>query len=262
MPGKILLADDSVTIQKVVSLILADTEYELVSVSDGDSAVEKISEIKPDLVIVDAAMPGKNGYEVCRYVKGTPFLKHIPVLLLTGTFEPINEEDAKNAGIDNSIVKPFDSQELIDKVTNLLLHPKITDEKSTAETLSEATDLTTANNMEDIPLIEPLEEIEEIIEVSAHEPEPALNLEQETTPTEKTEEIAEETSLQEEPQTLETTGFATAVDTPLKDSVERAVEKTVEEMAKKLIPDIAERVIREEMEKIKNLLLKTIAAGA
>jgi len=120
MPKKILLADDSVTIQKVVSLILVSDEYELTSVGDGDTAIAKINEIKPDLIMVDAAMPGKNGYEVSEYVKNTPALKHIPVLLLTGTFEPINEEKAKRSGIDDNIVKPFESQELVDKVANLI----------------------------------------------------------------------------------------------------------------------------------------------
>lgn len=120
MPKKILLADDSVTIQKVVSLILASDDYELISVGDGDSAIAKIDEIKPDLIMADVAMPGKNGYEVCDFVKKSPHLRHTPVLLLTGTFEPLNEEAAKKAQVDDSIVKPFESQEFIDKVNNLL----------------------------------------------------------------------------------------------------------------------------------------------
>ncbi|MBI5893990.1 MAG: response regulator [Deltaproteobacteria bacterium] len=120
MPKKILLADDSVTIQKVVSLILASDEYELISVSDGESAIAKINEIKPDLIMADVVMPNKNGYEVCDFVKKTPALRHIPVMLLAGTFEPLNEEEAKRVGIDDSIVKPFESQEFINKVNSLL----------------------------------------------------------------------------------------------------------------------------------------------
>lgn len=120
MPKKILLADDSVTIQKVVSLILASDEYELISVGDGESAIAKINEIKPDLIMADVVMPNKNGYEVCDFVKKTPALRHIPVMLLAGTFEPLNEEEAKRVGIDDSIVKPFESQEFINKVNSLL----------------------------------------------------------------------------------------------------------------------------------------------
>ena len=101
---KILLADDSVTIQKVVSLILANTDFELVSVGNGDAPISKIDEIKPDLIMADTVMPGKNGYEVCEHIKNTPALKHIPVLLLAGTFEPLNEEEAKRVGIDDFIV--------------------------------------------------------------------------------------------------------------------------------------------------------------
>lgn len=120
MPKKILLADDSVTIQKVVSLILTSDEYELISVGDGETAIAKINEIKPDLIMADVVMPNKNGYEVCDFVKKTPALRHIPVMLLAGTFEPLNEEEAERVGIDDSIVKPFESQEFINKVNSLL----------------------------------------------------------------------------------------------------------------------------------------------
>lgn len=120
MAKKILLADDSVTIQKVVSLILASDEYELISVGDGETAIAKINEIMPDLIMADVVMPNKNGYEVCDFVKKTPALRHIPVMLLAGTFEPLNEEEAKRVGIDDSIVKPFESQDFINKVNSLL----------------------------------------------------------------------------------------------------------------------------------------------
>ena len=120
MPKKILLADDSITIQKVISLTFATEDYELVIVGDGESAIEKAREIKPDLIMADVSMPGKNGYEVCEAVKNDPDLKHIPVLLLAGTFEPLKQEEAERVGADDHIVKPFESQELLDKVKDLL----------------------------------------------------------------------------------------------------------------------------------------------
>src|SRR3989338_9866510 len=123
MPKKILLADDSITIQKVISITFASEDYDLIIVGDGDTAVAKIKEVKPDLVIADVAMPGKNGYEVCELIKKEPGLRHIPVLLLSGTFEPLNEKEAKRVKADNHIVKPFESQELIEKVKNLLAMP-------------------------------------------------------------------------------------------------------------------------------------------
>lgn len=120
MAKKILLADDSITIQKVISITFASEDYELIVVGDGDSAAKKIKEIKPDLVMADVAMPGKTGYEVCEVVKKDPSLRKIPVMLLAGTFEPLNRDEATRVSADDSIVKPFESQELLDKVRGLL----------------------------------------------------------------------------------------------------------------------------------------------
>lgn len=120
MSKKILLADDSITIQKVISITFASEDYELTVVSDGDSAVRKAKEARPDLIMADVAMPGKNGYEVCESVKSDSALKNTPVLLLAGTFEPLDKNEAARVGADDSIVKPFESQELIEKVRELL----------------------------------------------------------------------------------------------------------------------------------------------
>jgi CheY-like chemotaxis protein len=120
MSKKILLADDSITIQKVISITFASEDYELIIVGDGEAAAAKVKEVKPDLVIADVAMPGKNGYEVCELIKKEQGLRHIPVLLLSGTFEPLNEKEAARVKADDHIVKPFESQELIEKVKNLL----------------------------------------------------------------------------------------------------------------------------------------------
>ena len=123
MPKKILLADDSITIQKVISITFASEDYDLIIVGDGDAAVAKIKEVKPDLIVADVAMPGKTGYEVCEIIKQDPGLRHIPVILLSGTFEPLNDKEARRVKADDHIVKPFESQELIEKVKNLLAKP-------------------------------------------------------------------------------------------------------------------------------------------
>lgn len=120
MPKKLLLADDSITIQKVISITFASEDFAITVVGDGDSAIKKAKEIVPDIILADVAMPGKSGYEVCSAVKADPALKNIPVMLLAGTFEPLNKADAAKVKADDSIVKPFESQELIDKVKNLL----------------------------------------------------------------------------------------------------------------------------------------------
>ncbi|MEE8524767.1 MAG: response regulator, partial [Thermoanaerobaculia bacterium] len=89
MSRTILLADDSVTIQKVVELTFMDQDYEVVAVSDGKAALTKLAEQQPDLLIADVHMPGADGYEVCRSSK--EIYPDLPVLLLVGTFEPFDE---------------------------------------------------------------------------------------------------------------------------------------------------------------------------
>ncbi|MFQ5901008.1 MAG: PleD family two-component system response regulator [Thermodesulfobacteriota bacterium] len=120
MSKKILLADDSVTIQKVVSITLTSEDFDLTTVSDGASAISKAREIRPDLILLDISMPEKNGYQVCEEIKQDPELKDIPVLMLAGTFEPYDENEGKRAGADDHIVKPFESQDLVDKVKAML----------------------------------------------------------------------------------------------------------------------------------------------
>ncbi len=110
MSRTILLADDSVTIQKVIELTFMDDDYEVVAVGNGDEALEKLDEITPDFVIADVHMPGASGYDVAKHSKS--LRPEIPVLLLVGTFEPFDEEQAERSGCDAFLKKPFDSQEL------------------------------------------------------------------------------------------------------------------------------------------------------
>ncbi|GLI37074.1 response regulator [Geobacter hydrogenophilus] len=120
MGNRILLADDSITIQKVVGIIFANEDCDLTVVDNGDSAVEKARDVTPDVMLVDALMPGKSGYEVCTAIRKDPALGTVPILLMTGAFEPFDEEKARQCGADDFISKPFESQQLIDKVKTLL----------------------------------------------------------------------------------------------------------------------------------------------
>lgn len=120
MPKKILLADDSITIQKVVELTFSDGDYEVVATNNGNKAIQRLGEVRPDIILSDIIMPEKNGYELCEYVKSHPDYRHIPVILLTGTFEPFDPDRAEKAGCDAVITKPFESQSLIHKVEELI----------------------------------------------------------------------------------------------------------------------------------------------
>ncbi len=120
MSIKVLVADDSITIQKVIGIIFGGDEYSLTVVDNGKAAVEKALEIIPDILLIDALMPGMTGYEVAETVRSTPSLSDKPILILTGSFEPFDEEKAKKCGADDFISKPFESQQIIAKVKELL----------------------------------------------------------------------------------------------------------------------------------------------
>ncbi len=120
MPKTLLLADDSVTIQKVVGITFANEDVELVTVDNGDDALVRAREVQPDIVLADVSMPGLNGYALCAELKRDPALQRIPVLLLTGTFEPFDETRAIEVGADAHISKPFEAQALVDSVCTLL----------------------------------------------------------------------------------------------------------------------------------------------
>jgi CheY-like chemotaxis protein len=114
---KLLLADDSITIQKVVDLTFADEGVSVVCVNNGREAIERLQEFKPDVVLADVFMPEVSGYEVCEYIKQNDELKHIPVMLLVGSFEPFDEEEARRVGANDTLTKPFQSiRRLLDKV--------------------------------------------------------------------------------------------------------------------------------------------------
>jgi CheY-like chemotaxis protein len=105
--AKILVADDNSNIQKMVGLALKDQGIDVVAVGNGEAAVRKISDVRPDLVLADVFMPVRNGYEVCQYVKMDPSLAHIPVILLVGAFDPLDEQEAQRVGADGVLKKPF-----------------------------------------------------------------------------------------------------------------------------------------------------------
>ncbi|MGQ0503972.1 MAG: response regulator [Myxococcaceae bacterium] len=119
MPKQILVADDSLTIRKVIGMVFATEDYQLTSVDNGVDAIHRARELRPDLVLADVMMPGKSGYEVCEALKQDPATQGIPVLLLSGTFEAFDENRARAAQADDHIVKPFESQALLDKVRML-----------------------------------------------------------------------------------------------------------------------------------------------
>jgi CheY-like chemotaxis protein len=120
MSHTLLLADDSVTIQRVIELTFADEDIRVVAVGDGQQALDRIAAEPPDIVLADTGMPERDGYDVATYIKRDASLRHIPVVLLTGAFEPVDGDRAREAGCDAVLVKPFEPQLVISRVKELL----------------------------------------------------------------------------------------------------------------------------------------------
>ena len=123
MPHTLLLADDSVTIRRVIELTFADENMRVVSVSSGRDALASIEAGAPDIILADAGMPEVSGYDIAAFVKSRPHLRHIPVILLAGAFEPLDEPRARKVGSDGVLVKPFEPQMVVTRVRELLAQP-------------------------------------------------------------------------------------------------------------------------------------------
>ena len=133
MPYKLLLADDSVTIQRVIELTFSGEDVDVLAVSDGEQAIARIPIERPDIVLADIGMPKRSGYDVAAFVKGDPTLRHIPVLLLAGAFEPVDDALAAQVGCDGVLVKPFEPQHVIARVRELLEGKKGAPARATAD---------------------------------------------------------------------------------------------------------------------------------
>src|SRR5687768_10262749 len=130
MGNTILLADKSITIQKIVELTFADDNYVIRSVSDGAAALDAIPQIKPDLILADISLPVKNGYEVCKTLRTDPTFAEFsrtPVILLAGIYETMDEERARlvqeraeEVQANTYLSKPFDPQVLVTKVREFM----------------------------------------------------------------------------------------------------------------------------------------------
>lgn len=116
MKRTLLLADDSPTIQRLVTQTFDGEDFDVVPVNDGESALRSLEELRPDLVLAEVALPGMTGYQVCASVKRHPFLEGTPVILLSGARETLDEDEASRVGADGWIDKPFEPAELSGRV--------------------------------------------------------------------------------------------------------------------------------------------------
>jgi CheY-like chemotaxis protein len=109
---KILVADDSLTIQKVIRLALSGDGYEIQTVSDGKEALEQASLFRPDVCIIDVSLPKYDAYQIREKFIQAPDLKNIPVILMSSAFEKVDETRMNSLGFSGHLVKPFDPSHL------------------------------------------------------------------------------------------------------------------------------------------------------
>lgn len=117
---KILITDDEPDILKVVQFRLKKMGYEIIIATNGQEGLDRARELKPDLVLLDFSMPFLNGDEVCRAIKADPNIMHIPVILMTASTKKVQEEHFMKVGADESILKPFEPEELLQKIKKLI----------------------------------------------------------------------------------------------------------------------------------------------
>ncbi|MDL1979934.1 MAG: response regulator [Deltaproteobacteria bacterium] len=121
--ARILIVDDDAAVRDILFQILTTSNYLVTMAVDGFDAGIKVSEFKPELILMDLVMPGMDGVEACRRIKDNPDTSGIKVLMITGFDTPENREKAKQAGADGYLLKPIDMDVLLEKVKDLLSMP-------------------------------------------------------------------------------------------------------------------------------------------
>ncbi|MDB4987089.1 MAG: Translation initiation factor 2, partial [Myxococcaceae bacterium] len=120
MPTKILVADDSATMRRVLEMTFAGEDAQVHTVDSAEAALAKAAELSPDIVFADASLPGTDGYELARRIRANPQLSKIAVIVLASQQAPYDEAKGKSAGVDDHVSKPFDTQALIERVSQVL----------------------------------------------------------------------------------------------------------------------------------------------
>lgn len=116
MTGRILLADDSPNAQRMGERILAEEGFEIVTAVNADEALTRLAETRPDVILADAYLPGKSGFDLCREIKADESRKHMRVILTAGMLEPFDETEAQAAGCDGILKKPFEASAVVEMI--------------------------------------------------------------------------------------------------------------------------------------------------
>jgi len=130
--SRILLADDSPHAQRMGERILREEGFEVVTVTDGETALIRLADVDPDVLMADVFLPHKSGYEICEFVKGDPRFRHTRVVLLAGLLEPVDQAQVERVKADAVLKKPFEASAMI-----ATLRPLVEAARLAREVLSE-----------------------------------------------------------------------------------------------------------------------------
>jgi CheY-like chemotaxis protein len=284
MAKTLLLADDSVTIQRVIELTFTHEDVRVVSVSDGRRAVQWMEGEWPDIVLADVNVPEMDGYALAAHIKQSPRLQHVPVLLLAGAFEPVDQARVAQIGCDGVLIKPFEPQQLVTRVRQLLARPVMV--PGDAQDRSQSGDRTQldggnvtrfpsasgARGMDnahslrvgvEIPGVapEPLEPPDRPVwELGSPEtPASSARIAEPNPPAPQKVSLVSAFSalLAAEQSTMPAHGHAAAAAAPvteatIEDAVRRVLVRMTDDLVRRLVLETAERLIKEEIEKIKS----------
>lgn len=118
--NRILLADDSPHAQRMGERILSEEGFDVVTIAEGQEAVDRLQQIDPDLILADAFLPGVSGYRLCNYVKTHPLHRHVRVVLTAGLLEPFDDNEARQVRSDAVIKKPFEASAVVETIQPLV----------------------------------------------------------------------------------------------------------------------------------------------
>jgi len=276
MPKTLLLADDSVTIQRVIELTFTHEDVRVISVSDGQRAIQWMEGEWPDIVLADVDVPEVDGYALASHIKQSPRLKNVPVLLLAGAFEPVDQRRVDQIGCDGVLIKPFEPQQLVTRVRELLSRaPAATAngrERTATTEVGKVTPFPTAGakTMDGMrgshATLEIMGDSPEALEVPDRPvwelslPEPATGSRSADAapapgPAQKVSLVSAFSALLAAEQSAAPAplagGAAPVTEATVEDAVRRVLAKMTDELVRRLVLETAERLIKEEIEKIK-----------
>ena len=237
MRRTILVADDSPTIRRLVTQIFADGNFQIVEVNNGDAAIKSFEEVRPSVVLADIYMPGRNGYQVCTYVRQHPQLGQTPVVLLVGAFDAFDDNAAKQAGATASITKPFEPGALIELVTSVLP--------------AEVPETDPPPPREQVPAVEPVpihvaQSIETVETIKIADTPPAA-----IPAAAESEDLLGLGSIFKSEPSPPTAASITEqdIDRIVDRVIQRLSTRVIESIAWEIVPDITERIVREEVKR-------------